>query len=91
MIVARLILAILLVAANVHPWYLAWVLPLLAVEPMAAALLWVALMPIAYQVLIGYRLLGEWRGSTGWRWLIYAPVFALWAAGRLLKRSEEEA
>ncbi len=75
--------ALLLVAANVHPWYLAWLLPLLAVEPSAAAFLWVALMPLAYVVLADYRATGVWHGSTARRWWIYLPVFAAWACRRI--------
>ena len=75
--------ALLLVAANVHPWYLAWLLPLLAVEPSAAAFLWVALMPLAYTVLADYRATGVWHGSTARRWWIYVPVFAAWACRRI--------
>jgi hypothetical protein len=75
--------ALLLVAANVHPWYLAWLLPLLAVEPSPAAFLWVALMPLAYAVLADYRATGAWHGSTARRWWIYIPVFAAWACRRI--------
>ncbi|MGD0577743.1 MAG: hypothetical protein ABSC08_02320 [Bryobacteraceae bacterium] len=77
------IAAMLLVAANVHPWYLSWLLPLLAVEPSAAGLLWVALMPLAYAVLAEYRATGVWQGSTSRRWWIYVPVFAVWACRRI--------
>jgi hypothetical protein len=66
----------LLLSANVHPWYMAWMAPLLAVEPSVAGFVWVALMPLAYAVLAEYRTSGVWQGSTQWRWLIYLPVFA---------------
>jgi alpha-1,6-mannosyltransferase len=75
----------LLVSANVHPWYLTWLFPMLALWPWPPLLLWSALMPIGYQVLPGWRLLGEWNGSTNWRWLIYTPVFA-WIALDVLAR-----
>jgi len=77
------IAALLLIAANVHPWYLAWLLPLLALEPSLAGLLWVALMPLAYLVLTEYRATGVWNGSTARRWWIYAPVFLVWACRRI--------
>ena len=82
------IAVMLLVSANCHPWYLSWFLPLLAFAPVFGLLLWTALMPIAYQVLIDWVASGEWRGSTPWRWLIYVPVFAALAAGgiRRLRR-----
>ncbi len=75
--------ALLLIAANVHPWYLAWLLPLLALEPSAAGFVWVALMPLAYAVLADYRASGVWNGSTARRWWIYVPVFAAWAWRRI--------
>ena len=86
------ITAMLLVSANVHPWYMAWMAPLLAIEPGAAGFIWVALMPLAYLVLATYRNTGVWEGSTPWRWLIYAPVFAGWALRRRIGvfRAEEE-
>jgi hypothetical protein len=75
-VVRGFVAGMLLISANVHPWYMAWMAPLLAVEPSAAGFVWVALMPLAYAVLGDYRATGIWQGSTGWRWLIYGPVFA---------------
>jgi alpha-1,6-mannosyltransferase len=68
--------AMLFVSSNCHPWYLSWILPLLALLPIPGLLLWTALMPLAYQVVIDWVRLGVWRGSTGIRWWIYVPVFA---------------
>lgn len=83
-VVLGFVAGMLLLSANVHPWYMAWMAPLLAVEPSAAGLVWVALMPLAYAVLADYRTTGVWHGSTGWRWLIYAPVFAAWVLRRYI-------
>ncbi len=79
----------LMVSANCHPWYLTWILPLLAFYPVAGLLLWTLLMPLAYQVVIDWALLGQWEGSTPWRWWIYVPVYSLLAGtavGRLRSR-----
>ncbi len=65
----------LLVASNNHPWYLTWILVLLPAHPSLALLLWSALVPLAYQVLPAWELLGEWNGLSPIRWLIYTPVF----------------
>ncbi len=98
-VVLGFIAGMLLISANVHPWYMAWMASLLALEPAAAGFVWIALMPLAYLVLGGYRATGVWQGSTGWRWLIYAPVFATYlvtlpAAGALRRKldvgAEEE-
>ncbi len=40
-----LIPLMLAISANVHPWYLTWLVPLLVVRPTAPLLLWVALVP----------------------------------------------
>ena len=86
-VVLGFIAGMLLLSANVHPWYMAWMAPLLAVEPSVAGFVWVALMPLAYGVLADYRTSGVWQGSTGWRWLIYVPVFAsFFATGTLRHR-----
>lgn len=79
------ITGMLLVSANVHPWYLTWFLPLLTLQPAPPLLLWVSLAPLSYRVLLEYRLLGAWNGSTSWRWWVYSPVLGLFL-GELLHR-----
>lgn len=81
------VVVLLLVSANCHPWYLTWLLPFLAFYPHPSLLLWVSLAPLAYTVLIGWKILGEWNGSTPERWWIYVPVFAAlsWEALRAAK------
>ncbi len=64
-------------AANCFPWYLTWILPLLAIFPNPAWLLLTALSTLAYQVLIGYGTLGIWRDSDFLRALEYVPFYAL--------------
>ena len=71
--------AMLLLSANCHPWYLTWLFPMLALLPWPPLLIWIALMPLAYQVLVEWRAAGVWNGSTPVRWWIYAPVFAAMA------------
>jgi hypothetical protein len=78
----------LMISANCHPWYLTWILPLLAFHPVPALLLWTAVMPLAYEVLIGWTILGEWNGSTPTRWWIYVPVYGLLIFGWLLRLRE---
>jgi hypothetical protein len=77
---------LLLVSANCHPWYLTWIAPLLALHPFAPLLLWSALMPLSYQVVLRWQWLGEWEGSPSSRWLIYIPVFAMFAVSGWLAR-----
>ncbi|MCX6590230.1 MAG: hypothetical protein NTZ56_01775 [Acidobacteria bacterium] len=68
------VVAMLAVSGNVHPWYLSWLLPFLLAEPVLALLVWAALMPLAYEAVIGWHILGEWRPLAENRWWIYGPV-----------------
>jgi hypothetical protein len=90
------VVTMLAVSSNVHPWYLSWTVPFLVLVPVPAVFLWGALMPIAYEPVLRWTLLGEW-GSSGWaRWAIYVPVAAVgilcpllkWAASRDLKSED---
>ena len=80
----------LMVSANCHPWYLTWILPLLALVPVPGLLLWTALVPMAYAAVISWITLGEWQGSTTMRWYEYVPVYSMligsWLVSRLLDR-----
>lgn len=80
---------ILLVSANVHPWYLTWLLPLAVLRWPLPVLLWGALVPLHYAVLIRWRAEGVWDGMSDWRWVVYGPVIlslAFWIF-RTLKNS----
>ncbi len=84
------IVGMLAFSANVHPWYLSWVVPLLAIYPIPALLLWAALVPLTYAVLIDQFLLGQWNGITGWRWMVYVPVAAMAVLSWVLNRSKKQ-
>jgi len=91
-----IVVVMLLVASNNHPWYLTWMLVLLPAHPSLGLLAWSALVPLAYRVLPGWELLGVWEGVHSARWFIYAPVFlvllyeGMAATGRRLKKSRGE-
>lgn len=84
------VVGMLLVSANVHPWYLTWFAPLLALLPNTALLAWVSLMPLCYAVLIEYSASGRWNGSQGWQWYVYAGMAAAWLASRIATRLQDE-
>ena len=87
------LVTLLLLSANCHPWYLTWIIPLLAFYPHPSLLLWVALVALAHSVQIGWQVLGQWDGSTPDRWWIYIPVFGgflLEAARAQLKKKNAE-
>ena len=71
--------AILLLSANCFPWYLSWILPLLAVHPVRPLLLWTALAPLAYHVVPGYEAAGSWEYDSILVFMEYSPVLA-WLA-----------
>ena len=76
-------------AANCFPWYLTWMLPLLAIELNPAWLLLTGTSALAYHILIPYGTLGQWQESGIFRILEYVPFYAL-LIGRWLghKRAE---
>ncbi len=86
--VLAVIVTILALSANVHPWYLTWMIPLLALYPIPGLLLWTSLAPLAYGALIEWTILGAWNGLSPLRWLVYAPVAAVlaWDLSRLSSR-----
>lgn len=68
------ICALLLLSANCFPWYLTWMLPLLAVHPCPPLLLWTALVPLAYHVVPAYEATGSWQYDRAVVGMEYAPV-----------------
>jgi len=66
-----------MVSANCHPWYLTWILPLLAIYPFPPLLLWIALAPLAHASVIEWVGGGEWNGSIALRFYEYIPVYLL--------------
>ncbi len=80
------IAAALLLAANCFPWYLSWLVPLLALYPNPALLLWTALVGLAYHVVTDYAILGVWEEVAFYRRLEYWPVLVLLAAGWTVRK-----
>lgn len=80
------VVLLLFFSANCFPWYLGWMIPFLAIYPNAALLLWTALVALAYQVLIGYEILGVWKDSDEFRLLEYLPVYALLLSSGAVRR-----
>jgi hypothetical protein len=68
------LLALLLVAPQVHPWYLLWVLPLEIACGGSAALVWSAAILIAYAPLDGWIARREWVEWPSARLVEYAIV-----------------
>ena len=77
---------VLLFAPNVFPWYLTWILPLLAIYPHPAWLFLTSSVFLSYHVLIPYQALGLWREQTLFKLLEYVPFYGLLLGGFLLTR-----
>ena len=71
--------ALLLLSANCFPWYLTWMLPLLAVHPYAPLLLWTGLVSLAYHVVPAYEATGTWQYDRALVGIEYVPVLT-WLA-----------
>jgi hypothetical protein len=71
------VIAVLLLSANVLPWYALWLLPFLALVDCRPALAFTATVGLAYLVYPGFRGGGAWH--LGWlvRALEYLPCVAL--------------
>ncbi len=67
----------LVVSPVVHPWYLAVLAPLQALEPSAFALSWLAAQPLTYEVLDRFDRTGQWHPAA---WALGAIAVA-WIAG----------
>jgi len=68
---------LLVFAPNVFPWYLTWLLPLLAIYPNPAWLLLTVSAFLSYHVLIPYGTLGLWREDPFYTLVEYVPFYGL--------------
>ena len=73
------LVALLLISANLHVWYLTWLAALLPLVESRAVLAWVAGAPLFHAAMIEYHRTGVWNTHTPLRWLVYLPVFILLA------------
>lgn len=76
------VLALLLFAPQVHPWYLAWLLPLHIASGGVTALVWSASVLVAYAPLDVWLVSGVWQESPISRGIEYALVIAAWVLER---------
>jgi len=79
------VLASLLLAPNVLPWYALWLLPLLVLRDEPAALLFTGTVSLAYVVYPAWQSGEPWTLGWGWRTLEYGPCLLVaarhWTAG----------
>jgi hypothetical protein len=72
--------AILLLSPTVHPWYLLWMVPLIAIHPNRAWLYLTGSVFLAYFGLSTYRTNGVWPQPWWIRLAVYGPFFLLLVA-----------
>ena len=80
------VVASLLLAPNVLPWYALWLLPLLVLRDEPAALLFTGTVSLAYVVYPDWQSGEPWKLGWGWRALEYGPCALVAARGWLDRR-----
>lgn len=80
---------LLLLSPTVHPWYLCWLVPFLAVAPHRAWLLLTGLVSLSYITLIDYSASGVWSESLMVKWVEYLPFYGLLLYDLLRRRWED--
>jgi alpha-1,6-mannosyltransferase len=70
----------LLASPVVFPWYLSALVPVLALRPSAAALLWLTAAPLTYEVIGRFEATGAWTPTAWPLW----TTGAAWAIGLVL-------
>jgi hypothetical protein len=72
----------ILLSPTVHPWYLLWLVPYLALRPNPAWMGFTGLVMLSYHVLIGYAATGVWEEALWVRLAEYGGLAAIWLIGR---------
>jgi hypothetical protein len=68
--------AYLFLSPTLHPWYLCWLVPLLALYPSLAWWLLLALAPLCYWPMAGWKAIHVWY-EPPWLWPAVALPFLL--------------
>ena len=68
-----------IVAPVVHPWYVCWVVPFLAVFPSIALFGLIAGVPLSYHTLAGWETNKVWRELGSYKLAAYTPFYAFLA------------
>lgn len=83
--VARLVYSALLLTPTLHNWYIAWAVPLLAVEPCTPFLVLVSAGGLSYGVLVDRTLRGVWAEGSWW-WLETGALVLALGLDRIVSR-----
>lgn len=82
-----MLFAFLVFSPTLHPWYVTWIVPFLALRPRASWCWLVIAIPSAYAPLARWKLEGVWESSSLAAWFLALPFFAAlaweaWSARR---------
>jgi hypothetical protein len=72
-----------------HPWYVVWCVPFLALRPRPALFVLLALVSLSHHTLGRWHREGVWQEEAIWKWVQYAPFYATILAtvvGRFIRR-----
>ena len=75
-----------LLSPTLHPWYLLWILPFMALFPNLAWLLLSGLIFLAYEVLIGYGKDRVWLEQDWVMWAQFVPFYLVILAAPIYRR-----
>ena len=68
-----------IISPTLHPWYLIWLLPVLAIYPVRAGFLLTGLIMLSYLILPGYFYHSVWQEHLSTRLVIFIPFYAVLA------------
>jgi hypothetical protein len=68
---------LLLFSADVHPWYLLWILPLMVIKPQESVIIWSLTIFFSYEVYQDFDSHGIWFEKRSTLLLEYIPVFSM--------------
>jgi hypothetical protein len=71
------LLVLLLFSADVHPWYLLWILPLMVIKPQESVIIWSLTIFFTYEVYQNFDSHGIWFEKRSTLLLEYLPVFGM--------------
>jgi hypothetical protein len=75
--VGFVLFALLLFSADVHPWYLLWILPLMVIKPQESIIIWSLTVFFSYEVYQNFDEHGIWIEKKSTLLLEYLPVYGM--------------
>jgi len=77
--VGILLATFLVLSPTLHPWYVTWIVPFVALRPRAAWMWLIFAVPFYYEILEGWKTEGVWEQSSLTRAFVGLPLLVIWA------------